>query len=198
MRIDLQLWPTATFVFVMVSWFVFAGAFMFGKKPPKAPDAKKDPASRLGIVLQAISYGLVWFFWRTPFTPIAPVPQPVEILLALATMAISAASVWISIDAVRTLGKQWSYQARLVEGHKLIVSGPYRFVRHPIYTGMFGKLLATGLAVSHWIVLVPAVLIFAIGTAIRIRSEEKLLRGAFGDDFAAYARYVPAVFPRLF
>ena len=124
-------------------------------------------------------------------------PQPVEILLAVATMAISAASVWITIAAVRTLGKQWSYQARLVEGHKLIVSGPYRFVRHPIYTGMFGKLLATGLAISHWIGLLPAVLVFAIGTAIRVRSEEKLLRDAFGEDFEAYTRYVPAILPRL-
>jgi protein-S-isoprenylcysteine O-methyltransferase Ste14 len=198
MKMDLQFWPTATFAFVMVSWFVFAGAFLFRKKPPKAPDAKKDPVSRVGIALQGISYGIAWLLWRTPFTPIVPMPQPVEIFLSLATMAISAASVWITISAVRTLGKQWSYQARLVEGHKLIVSGPYRRVRHPIYTGMFGKLLATALAISHWMALGPAILIFAIGTAIRIRSEEKLLREAFGDDFAAYARYVPAVLPRLF
>lgn len=156
------------------------------------------PVSKLGITLQGISYGLAWGLWRPPFSPIVPMPHAVEVALALATMALSAASVWIGIAAVRTLGKQWSYEARLVEGHKLIVSGPYRFVRHPIYTGMFGKLLATGLAVSHWIGLAGAVLVFAVGTAIRIRSEEKLLRNAFGDDFDAYRRYVPAILPRLF
>jgi protein-S-isoprenylcysteine O-methyltransferase Ste14 len=198
MKIELHFWPTLTFAFVMLSWFVFAGAFLLRKKPPKAPDAKKSPVSRLGIVLQGLSYGFCWAVLRTPFTTITPMPQPVEIFLSLATMAISAVSVWITIAAVRTLGKQWSYQARLVEGHKLIVSGPYQLVRHPIYTGMFGKLLATALAISHWVALVPALLIFAIGTAIRIRSEEKLLREAFGDDFAAYARHVPAVLPRLF
>jgi protein-S-isoprenylcysteine O-methyltransferase Ste14 len=148
--------------------------------------------------LQAVAYALVWMLQRSHFTPIVPMSHFAEILMALLTMAISTFSVWISLAAVRTLGKQWSYQARLVEGHKLIVAGPYRLVRHPIYTGMFGKLLATGLAISHWIALLPAVLIFAVGTAIRIRSEEKLLRGAFGDDFEAYTRYIPAVFPRLF
>lgn len=192
-----QFWPAVTFGFVVLSWAVFSAAFVF-RKPPKLPEAKRDRASRPGIALQFLSYGLVWIFWRPVFTPIWPMPLCAQIVLALVTMAISTASVWIIIDAVRTLGKQWSSQARLVEGHKLIVSGPYRFVRHPIYTGMFGALLATALAVSHWMALVPAVLIFAIGTAIRIRSEEKLLRGAFGDDFAAYARYVPAVLPRLF
>jgi protein-S-isoprenylcysteine O-methyltransferase Ste14 len=99
---------------------------------------------------------------------------------------------------VRTLGKQWSLAARVLEGHDLITSGPYSVVRNPIYTGMFGMLLATGLAISHWIGLLIAVIVFSIGTAIRVRSEEKLLRGAFGEKFEAYARKVPAVVPFLF
>ncbi len=198
MKIQFNFWPTATVVFVVLFWFVFGFAFLFHKHPRAAPEAKKDPSSRIGILLQGIAYTLVWALQRTHFTPIVPMPQFAEIAFSLATMAISAASVWISLAAVRTLGKQWSYQARLVQGHKLIVSGPYRLVRHPIYTGMFGKMLATGLALSHWIALAPAVLIFALGTAIRIRSEEKLLREAFGDDFDAYARHIPAVLPRLF
>jgi protein-S-isoprenylcysteine O-methyltransferase Ste14 len=63
---------------------------------------------------------------------------------------------------------------------------------------MLGMLLATGLAVSHWIALAAALVVFAIGTWIRVRSEEKLLRGAFGAEFEEYAREVPAVVPYLF
>ena len=99
--------------------------------------------------------------------------------------------------AVRVLGKQWSFQARLVEGHKLVVAGPYSRVRHPIYTAMLGMLLATGIAFSQWPALVVALVLFAIGTLIRVRSEEALLRQEFGDDFEAYVRHVPALFPRL-
>jgi protein-S-isoprenylcysteine O-methyltransferase Ste14 len=87
--------------------------------------------------------------------------------------------------------------ARLVEGHKLLTEGPFRVVRHPIYTAMFGMLLANGLAVSHPGALLPASVVYWIGAAIRIRSEEKLLRDTFGQEFEAYARRVPAVFPGL-
>jgi len=60
---------------------------------------------------------------------------------------------------------------------------------------MLGMLLATGLAKSHWIAVAVAIAIYAAGTVIRIRSEEKLLREAFGKRFEDYARRVPAVVP---
>jgi protein-S-isoprenylcysteine O-methyltransferase Ste14 len=100
--------------------------------------------------------------------------------------------------AVKTLGKEWSLTARLVEGHQLATSGPYAFVRHPIYTGMLGMLVSTGLAISHWAALLVALVIFFIGTTIRVRSEEKLLREAFGEQFETYARSVRAIVPGLY
>ena len=119
------------------------------------------------------------------------------IALSVLAMVLAVASVWFCAAAVRTLGKQWSLAARVLEGHKLVTEGPYNVVRNPIYTGMFGMLLATGLAVSHWIGLSIAIVVFAIGTFIRVRSEEKLLREAFGAEFEEYSRRVPAVIPFL-
>ena len=101
------------------------------------------------------------------------------------------------MSAVRTLGKQWSVAARLTRDHQLIVAGAYSHMRHPIYTAMLGLLVATGLVNVAWPVLLAAVVLFSLGTAIRIRIEEKLLHEAFGDDFDAYTRYVPAILPRL-
>jgi protein-S-isoprenylcysteine O-methyltransferase Ste14 len=63
---------------------------------------------------------------------------------------------------------------------------------------MLGMLVATGLALSHLIALLAALIVFFIGTIIRIRSEEKLLRSAFGEQFENYARRVPAIIPGLF
>jgi protein-S-isoprenylcysteine O-methyltransferase Ste14 len=110
-------------------------------------------------------------------------------------MVLAIGSVAFCGLAFRALGKQWSLAARVLEGHKLVTEGPYSVVRNPIYTGMFGMLLATGLAVSHWIGLVIALVVFAIGTYVRVRSEEKLLRETFGAEFESYARRVPAVIP---
>src|SRR5438552_9289721 len=196
--IHLEFWPTLAFVVVMLSWFAFIILFLVRDKPPPAPESKRESASILGIVLQGAGYGIVWSIRRAWFGPIVSVSNSVEIALAILTMALGIASVWFIMAAIRTLGKQWSLGARLIEGHKLITEGPYRLVRNPIYTGMFGMLLATGLAVSHWIGLLIAIVVYAVGTVVRVRSEEKLLRGAFGAEFDAYARRVPAVIPFLF
>ena len=80
----------------------------------------------------------------------------------------------------------------------MITAGPYAYIRNPIYTGMLGMLIATGRAMEHWIALIAAVIIFAIGMVIRVRAEEKLLRAQFGEEFEDYARRVPAVLPGIY
>lgn len=200
MIIRYEFWPTLAFGAVMLSWlaFVVVFALFLGQKAPSAPDSKREPTSIVGIAMQGVSYAVVWMLRRPPFTPIVSSSKIVEVALAGLTMALAIGSVWFVSAAVRTLGKQWSITARVLEGHKLVTEGPYSVVRNPIYTGMFGMLLATGLAISHWIGLLIAIVVFAIGTAIRVHSEEKLLREVFGENFEAYARKVPAVVPFLF
>lgn len=195
MTIRLEFWPTLAFVVMILSWFAFVLAFVLHKKPPSPPDAKRDPTSIIGIVLQGLSYAIVWMARRVWFTPLFALPGYFDVVLALFTAALAIVSVWFCSQAIRTLGKEWSLAARIVEGHKLVTQGPYNVVRNPIYTGMLGMLLATGLAVSNWIGMVIAVAVFAIGTIIRVRSEEKLLRETFGAEFDEYARRVPAVIP---
>lgn len=197
MNIRFDFWPTLSFVFVMLSWIVFALTFVFLKKPPSPPDKKRDPSSFVGIALQGVSYLVVWSVRRVWFTPMFAAGRSLEIALAVAAMLLAAASVWFCALSIRVLGQQWSLTARVLEGHKLVTEGPYSVVRNPIYTGMFGMLLATGLAVSHWIGLVLAIMVFGVGTVIRIRSEEKLLHEAFGPSFEEYAHKVPAVIPFL-
>lgn len=153
-----------------------------------------------GFAMQALGYFAVWIspLQRKQFSPIVRMPQFVEVVLAVLTLGLAAASVWLVNAASRRLGKQWALAARLVEGHDLISDGPYGYVRNPIYTGMFGLLLATGLAMSQWTTLLAAVLVFAVGTVIRIRREERLLRQAFGASFDEYARKVPALIPWIY
>lgn len=183
MTIRFEFWPTLTFTMVMVSWVTFAFSFLFFKKPPAPPDKKRVPSSIVGIVLQGVSYLIAWTVRRAWFTPILSSSKSVEIAVAILTMILSADSVWLCISAIRTLGQQWSLAARALEGHKLVTEGPYSVVRNPIYTGMLGMLLATGLAVSHWIGLLMALVVFGIGTAIRVRTEAALLRETFGEEF---------------
>lgn len=197
MTIQLNFWPTLAFIVMVLSWIAFVITFLVHPKPPSPPDKKRDSSSIVGIVFQGLSYALVWIVRRMWFTPMFGGNHWLEIALAMLTMVLAAASVWFCAKSIRTLGEQWSLAARVVEGHKLVTQGPYSIVRNPIYTGMFGMLLATGLALSHWIGLLFAITMFALGTFIRVRSEEKLLREMFGSEFDEYARRVHAVIPLL-
>ena len=185
---------------VIVCWFFFAGIFLLRKRPPKEREAKRDGRATFGIALQMCGYFLVWF--HPPHTrflpPVDALSGMAGIVFALFTISVAAASAWFMASAVRTLGKQWAVAARLVEGHKLITEGPYAYVRNPIYTGMLGMLIATGLAMEHWIATIVAVIIFFAGLVIRVRAEEKLLREAFGEEFDDYAGRVPAVVPGIY
>jgi len=194
----MDLWPIFTLALVLCAWFAFVAVFFVRKKPEAVAERKRDRESVIGVVLQGLSYAIVWSVQRRFFSPIFRVNRVLEVILALITAVIAFGSVWIVMAAVRTLGKEWSVTARLVEGHKLATDGPYRFVRHPIYIGMLGMLLATGLAISHWAALIAALVIFFIGTIIRVRSEERLLREQFGAEFDQYKRQVVALIPGLY
>jgi protein-S-isoprenylcysteine O-methyltransferase Ste14 len=200
--ISVTLHPAQKLAFyaVVICWWLFVLTFWLKKRPAKVQEAKRDWTSLLGLGLQSIAYGLVWFdpLRRKMLVP-GSVKSPVfQWGLAFLAVAIALGSVFLVWAAARQLGKQWALAARLVEGHDLIQDGPYRFVRNPIYTGMFGMLLATGLVVARWGSLAIAIIVFLAGTYIRIRSEEQLLRQAFGPAFEEYKRKVPALIPGVY
>ncbi|HTQ85363.1 MAG TPA: isoprenylcysteine carboxylmethyltransferase family protein [Candidatus Solibacter sp.] len=182
-------------LFIALCWAGFALGFLIRKKPAGAATERRAPAATVGIVLQGIAIAAVWALAAERFPDFA-LPQMLLRVLCVSGDLLAAAAVWLVADAIRVLGKQWSIQARLVEGHRLVVEGPYSHMRHPIYTGMLLMLVATGFAFSVFWALLIALPIFAAGTAIRVRAEERLLHEAFGEDFEAYRRCVPAVIPR--
>jgi protein-S-isoprenylcysteine O-methyltransferase Ste14 len=187
-----------SFVLIILLWVVFAGTFLLRKRPPASPDKVGVPSSFLGVALQGLSFGIVWAVRRSPlFSPFADDLYTLNIAFQVLAVLIAGTSVWLTITAVRELGRQWSLKARLIEGHKLVNTGVYGIVRHPIYTAMLGKLIATGIVYSHWIALICAVLLFLIGTRIRTNIEEKLLGEAFGDEFRDWKRKVPGLVPFL-
>lgn len=104
-----------------------------------------------------------------------------------------AAGVALAIWARRHLGKNWSAYPTLKENHELITSGPYRFVRHPIYTGLLLALLGSALALgSFWVIFFIAVCLVFVN---RIFVEERLMLREFPDSYPEYRRRTKALIP---
>ncbi|MGD2253874.1 MAG: isoprenylcysteine carboxylmethyltransferase family protein [Anaerolineales bacterium] len=83
------------------------------------------------------------------------------------------------------------------EDHVLVDSGPYRFIRHPIYVAYVLNYLGGGLLAGNWVLTVFPALMFALFTATRVRREELLLIGEFGDTYHAYMARTGRFFPKL-
>src|SRR6266705_248311 len=64
MHIHFDFWPTLSFLLVMFSWFLFAIVFVLQKRPPSPPDKERDPGSLMGVMLQGVSYAVVWAWHR--------------------------------------------------------------------------------------------------------------------------------------
>jgi protein-S-isoprenylcysteine O-methyltransferase Ste14 len=197
------------FVLVMVAWFVFAAAFLLVRPTapqavepsvapaPSAPAAaKRDPRSRLGVGLQMVGFFFMWFNPKPPFPLFAHSARPIAWIAMAFAVALAYASGIMAVWARRTLGREWSITARVLEGHRLVTSGPYAIVRHPIYAAMLGLWIATALALSWPIGAAVGFVPMLWGTLIRTTSEDALLRASFGETFEAWARRVPALVPR--
>lgn len=188
----------AVALLVFLCWAGFGGALVYRFVKFKAQPGKHDRASLVGLALQLIGIALVWFVHRPYLTPLWRLGNLLTVTFAALAVVVAVASAWLGMAAAHRLGEQWSLTARVRQGHKLVTEGPYRLTRHPLYTALLGMILATGLAISYWFVLLAALGIYTAGTLIRIRSEEQLLRAEFGDAYEEFARRVPALLPRLF
>jgi protein-S-isoprenylcysteine O-methyltransferase Ste14 len=109
-------------------------------------------------------------------------------------VALVAAGLLFSAAARVHLGGNWSGTITLKQDHTLTRTGPYRFVRHPIYTGILLAILGSTVALGEWRGLVAlALVLFAFLRKIPI--EEQFMIEQFGDDYERYRREVPALVP---
>jgi protein-S-isoprenylcysteine O-methyltransferase Ste14 len=116
----------------------------------------------------------------------------VYLLVAVALAGISF-TWWARIH----LGRFWSNAITHKEGHRVIDTGPYGLVRHPIYTGLITGMLATGIAVGTVTAILGAILISA-GMWQKARMEEVFLMAELGADaYGSYRRRVPMLIPFL-
>lgn len=183
---------------VIAAWGTLALAFVFRRWVSHGPSQEHATVAWAGIALQAMALAGIWGVRRRPLgAPLVAGYPAIDLALMCAAIALAWISVTLVFWAILTLGRQWAFAARLVEGHELVTDGPYRIVRNPIYTGLFGLAMATGIVLSEpWTIAVGAPL-FLAGTTIRVRAEERLLRERFGPRYDEFARRVPALMPRI-
>jgi len=110
--------------------------------------------------------------------------------------ALTLFGVLFTIWARVYLGRNWSSVAAVKADHELVTGGPYRWVRHPIYSGLTLGFVGTAVAIGQWRGVL-AVAFSLIAVAQRIVIEERFMREQFGNVYDTYAQRVRALVPGL-
>ena len=98
----------------------------------------------------------------------------------------------------KTLGTNWSPVLEIRKDHKLITEGPYKYVRHPMYTCIWLAVAGFGLISSNWVVGIVAPVTWGILYFIRLPDEEKMMIEEFGDQYKEYMRRTKRIIPWVY
>jgi protein-S-isoprenylcysteine O-methyltransferase Ste14 len=180
-------------VLACIPWVLFSIYWEIASKGAAKATSSESPLSRgvhvflsnLALLIQVLPFRGFGRFLPLSFG-----------IMALG-FAVEVLGLSLAIWARRHLGRNWSGEISIKVEHQLIRSGPYRRLRHPIYTALLTMYVGTALVSGRWLALVGLVLaVFAYWRKIRL--EEANLNAAFGADFDAYRRESWALVPGLF
>lgn len=190
-----MIW-SSSFNPVTLPWLFFMAYWaMSARKLEKIKHEEPLQSRLMRIAILTAAFALLFSPWlRIGFLGDRFVPEISG--LGEAGILLTFAGVFVAIWARRHIGRYWSSKITLKVGHKLIQSGPYAHVRHPIYSGLALATLGTVLAIGEWRGVITWLLLI-IAHWKKARREEAILAQEFGDEFRQYRRHTGFLIPKL-
>jgi protein-S-isoprenylcysteine O-methyltransferase Ste14 len=179
---------------ILVLWGAWALFWVISALNAKTTQRRESAASRLAHVIPLLVGGVLiaWHWSHWPWLLARLWPRSFSAYcLGIALLAAGLAfAVWARVH----LGRNWSGTVTIKEGHELIRSGPYAWVRHPIYTGILTAVLGTAIA-SGTVHAALGLAVIAAALVRKTRIEEAFLRETFPAEYPRYCAVVPALIP---
>ncbi len=175
-------------------WVSWAAYWWISSRNVKPTLRQESLPSRLSHIVPLM---LAAFLLSAPNAPVPILGErflPRAPWLLAVAVALTAAGLLFSVWARRHLGTNWSGTVTIKEDHRLITTGPYAMVRHPIYAGLLLAFAGSAMAIGEWRAVLAVV--FALLSFLRkLQLEERWMQRQFGEAYRAYALRVPALFP---
>ena len=183
-----------TGLLILACWVFLTLYWRISARSVKPAAERRGWAGRLNRLPIWVGFLLLLAAWVHPFGIVWFGQTAVS---SVAGVAICALGLLVAIWSRKTLGREWSMDVELKQGHTLIERGPYALMRHPIYTGHLLMALGTAIASGLLVAFAGLASIF-IGFWIKLKQEERLLLHHFPDEYPAYRARVKALVPYLF
>jgi protein-S-isoprenylcysteine O-methyltransferase Ste14 len=175
-------------------WIIFILYWLISSLFTKRTTYKPDRGVQAGYRILAM---LAWFLLirahHSPY-PLSRLVIPKIDSVGWIAAALSLCGLGVCLWARITIGQNWSGDVTLKESHELIQRGPYRFVRHPIYTGILMIFLGSALFRGYLGGLVALGILFG-SFWIKLRMEEELMLKQFPNEYPAYMQRVKRLIP---
>jgi len=181
---------------IRVCWLIFIVVWLLGAVSTKRTIYRESSGERARYwLVLVIGYFLVIKSSSLP-SPFDWLVVPHTTLSAWVGAFLCVSGLIFAIWARVILGRNWSGVITLKEGHELIERGPYRVVRHPIYTGILAMFAGTAIAMGYFGGCLGVLLVF-VSFWLKLKREEDLMLKHFPDKYAVYQRRVKRIIPFL-
>lgn len=168
--------------------------WIFGRDRAKVVGRRQDRGS-LFLLVPAILAAMAAAFALAGIGAAAIRLSPAVLLAAGVSLMLGG--IAFRLWAVRSLGRFFRVAVTMQDDHRLIEAGPYRWLRHPAYTGTMATILGFAIAIGNWLSLAAAVLPPLAAFAWRIRVEEASLAARFGPSWETFRARRRALVPFL-
>jgi protein-S-isoprenylcysteine O-methyltransferase Ste14 len=179
---------------IFALWLAWALYWLVSAFSNKTTVRRQSLASRLAHFLPLIVGGVLIGHRHFPWEWLNARLWPRSLMAYWLGVALLAAGLAFAVWARVHLGRNWSGSVTVKEGHELIRTGPYGYVRHPIYTGLIAAVLGTAIA-SGTVRAFLGLVIIVVSLLYKLRLEEAFMRETFPDQYPGYAASVPRLIP---
>jgi protein-S-isoprenylcysteine O-methyltransferase len=189
-----HLWYDAIFIVTYAAWLLFE--IVTGRSRKSADPTKARDRGSFRFLIALIWTGLALAFTFCFGLQRAAIPW-MRTGLFFAGIALMWVGIAFRYYAMRVLGRYFTFQVDVHPGQTVIDAGPYRYIRHPSYTGALITVFGLGLALGNWASILAMLACISAGYAYRIHVEEAALVSALGQAYRDYmcrtARLLPLV-----
>jgi protein-S-isoprenylcysteine O-methyltransferase Ste14 len=191
-------------------WLIFIFNLTWVRYTAREPKSKQsiDQTARHERQVHIVALALFAPFWFGGIILYAILPGWIAFLsislpdwFRLIMVCVAALSIPFTLWGYRTLGKNWVHAldpSKFLQRKReaLVTSGPYRYVRNPIYLGAFTFIIALALVAANWLLLLPSLALITI-IYRQIGTEELMLIDRFGDEYREYMKRTPRIIPKF-
>jgi protein-S-isoprenylcysteine O-methyltransferase Ste14 len=196
MEIDWVLAGKIIWGLCLVAWALIRWIPNRRARKVKIAKTSRTPVERFSMVASSTGLGIIpaiWVFTGFP-SGFDHGTHPVLILIGLALFAISLRLFRVTHKA---LGAMWSHSLDLRENHRLVSTGIYERLRHPMYSAFWLWALAQPFLLSNWVAGLAGIVGFGTLYFLRVGQEERMMEERFGDEYRAYQRRTHRIIPGI-